>query len=164
MLLSHLLTTYHSSPSSSHPLVLRQAGSEMALSGKAVSLCFEEKLQEIFPGQSFPETTELENPDVKGKEEEDTDDSDDDFVQPRRKRLKTEEKVVHIKWKMNLKWNEEVTNGLPRVSHFFFVRGNNRTGRDLLYKLLSLSHPCLGKNCCQPLGHLPSSGLWITET
>lgn len=69
----------------------------MALSGKAVSLCFEEKLQEIFPGQSFPETTELENPDMKEKVEEDTDDSEDDFIQPRRKRLKMEEKVVHIK-------------------------------------------------------------------
>lgn len=69
----------------------------MALSGKAVSLYFEEKLQEIFPGQSFPETTELENPDVKEKEEDDTDDSEDDFVQPRRKRLKVEDKLVHIK-------------------------------------------------------------------
>ncbi|XP_059189137.1 E3 ubiquitin-protein ligase TRIM33 isoform X3 [Centropristis striata] len=77
-----------------------QAGSEMAISGKAVSLCFEEKLQEIFPGQSFPETPETaETPEAKEKEKEadDTDDSDEDFVQPRRKRLKTDEKVVHIK-------------------------------------------------------------------
>ncbi|XP_059189136.1 E3 ubiquitin-protein ligase TRIM33 isoform X2 [Centropristis striata] len=77
-----------------------EAGSEMAISGKAVSLCFEEKLQEIFPGQSFPETPETaETPEAKEKEKEadDTDDSDEDFVQPRRKRLKTDEKVVHIK-------------------------------------------------------------------
>ncbi len=70
----------------------------MAISGKAVSLFFEEKLQEIFPGQNFPETPEQEETsDVKGKEEDDTDDSDEDFVQPKRKRLKTDEKVVHIK-------------------------------------------------------------------
>ncbi|XP_070766206.1 E3 ubiquitin-protein ligase TRIM33 isoform X2 [Enoplosus armatus] len=77
-----------------------EAGSEMAISGKAVSLYFEEKLQDMFPGQSFPETPEPESPDTKEKEEEDdddTDDSEEDFVQPRRKRLKTDEKVVHIK-------------------------------------------------------------------
>uniref|UniRef100_A0AAQ6A8X6 E3 ubiquitin-protein ligase TRIM33 n=1 Tax=Amphiprion ocellaris TaxID=80972 RepID=A0AAQ6A8X6_AMPOC len=76
-----------------------QVGSEMAISGKAVSLYFEEKLQEMFPGQSFPETPETESLDEKEKEEEeeDTDDSEEDFIQPRRKRLKTDEKVVHIK-------------------------------------------------------------------
>ncbi|XP_034732425.1 E3 ubiquitin-protein ligase TRIM33 isoform X2 [Etheostoma cragini] len=74
-----------------------EVGSEMAISGKAVSLYFEEKLQEMFPGQSFPETPESEAPDTKEKEEEDTDDSEGDFIQPRRKRLKTDEKVVHIK-------------------------------------------------------------------
>ncbi|XP_032377878.1 E3 ubiquitin-protein ligase TRIM33 isoform X3 [Etheostoma spectabile] len=74
-----------------------QVGSEMAISGKAVSLYFEEKLQEMFPGQSFPETPESEAPDTKEKEEDDTDDSEGDFIQPRRKRLKTDEKVVHIK-------------------------------------------------------------------
>ncbi|XP_029291565.1 E3 ubiquitin-protein ligase TRIM33 isoform X2 [Cottoperca gobio] len=74
-----------------------QVGSEMAISGKAVSLCFEEKLQETFPEQSFPETPESECPDTKEKVEEDTEDSEDDFLQPRRKRLKTDEKVVHIK-------------------------------------------------------------------
>ncbi|TKS77158.1 E3 ubiquitin-protein ligase TRIM33 [Collichthys lucidus] len=73
-------------------------GSEMAISGKAVSLYFEEKLQEMFPGQSFPETPEPEEtPDVKEKQDEDTDDSEEDFIQPRRKRLKTDEKVLHIK-------------------------------------------------------------------
>uniref|UniRef100_A0A669BWE3 E3 ubiquitin-protein ligase TRIM33 n=1 Tax=Oreochromis niloticus TaxID=8128 RepID=A0A669BWE3_ORENI len=74
-----------------------QVGSEMAISGKAVSLYFEEKLQEIFPGQSFPETAEPESPQEKEKEDDNTDDSEDDFIQPRRKRLKTDEKVVHIK-------------------------------------------------------------------
>lgn len=70
----------------------------MAISGKAVSLYFEEKLQEMFPGQSFPETPESESPDTKEKEEEeDTDDSEEDFIQPRRKRLKTDEKLFHIK-------------------------------------------------------------------
>ncbi|KAF6714508.1 E3 ubiquitin-protein ligase TRIM33 [Oryzias melastigma] len=73
-----------------------QAGSEMAISGKAVGLYFEEKLQEMFPGQNFPETPEAEPPDEKEREEE-TEDSEDDFIQPRRKRLKTDEKVVHIK-------------------------------------------------------------------
>ncbi|XP_076597017.1 E3 ubiquitin-protein ligase TRIM33 isoform X4 [Chaetodon auriga] len=75
-----------------------EAGSEMAISGEAVGLHFEEKLQEMFPGQSFPERPEPEeSPDGKEKEEDDTDDSEEDFIQPRRKRLKTDEKVVHIK-------------------------------------------------------------------
>ncbi|XP_040008709.1 E3 ubiquitin-protein ligase TRIM33 isoform X1 [Xiphias gladius] len=74
-----------------------QVGSEMAISGKAVSLYFEEKLQEMFPGQNFPETPEPESPEEKEKEVDDTDDSEEDFIQPRRKRLKTDEKVVHIK-------------------------------------------------------------------
>ncbi|XP_071331485.1 E3 ubiquitin-protein ligase TRIM33 isoform X4 [Trachinotus anak] len=74
-----------------------QVGSEMAISGKAVGLYFEEKLQEMFPGQSFPETPEPESPEEKEKANDDTDDSEDDFIQPRRKRLKTDEKVVHIK-------------------------------------------------------------------
>uniref|UniRef100_A0A672JFP7 RING-type E3 ubiquitin transferase n=1 Tax=Salarias fasciatus TaxID=181472 RepID=A0A672JFP7_SALFA len=76
-----------------------QVGSEMAISGKAVSLFFEEKLQEMFPGQSFPETPEPEPEAAKEpeKQDEETEDSEDDFIQPRRKRLKTDEKVVHIK-------------------------------------------------------------------
>ncbi|XP_074498867.1 E3 ubiquitin-protein ligase TRIM33 isoform X2 [Sebastes fasciatus] len=76
-----------------------EVGSEMAISGKAVSLYFEEKLLEMFPGESFPETPETpetECPDTKEKEE-DSDDSEDDFLQPRRKRLKIDEKLVHIK-------------------------------------------------------------------
>uniref|UniRef100_A0A8C2XSP2 Tripartite motif containing 33 n=1 Tax=Cyclopterus lumpus TaxID=8103 RepID=A0A8C2XSP2_CYCLU len=75
-----------------------QVGSEMAISGKAVSLYFEEKLQEMFPGQSFPETPETECPETKERMDDgETDDSEDDFIQPRRKRLKTDEKVLHIK-------------------------------------------------------------------
>lgn len=71
----------------------------MAVSGQAVGIFFEEKLQQIFPGQDFPEVAEdEESPNTKEKEE-DTDDSDDDFIQPRRKRLKTDDKVMHIKWK-----------------------------------------------------------------
>ena len=70
----------------------------MAISGKAVSLYFEEKLREIFPEQNFPETTEPESMETEEKEGDvDTDDSGEDFIQPRRKRLKTDEKVVHIK-------------------------------------------------------------------
>ncbi|XP_026223620.1 E3 ubiquitin-protein ligase TRIM33 isoform X1 [Anabas testudineus] len=74
-----------------------EVGSEMAISGKAVSLYFEEKLQEMFPGQSFPEAPEPKSPSEKEKEDDDTDDSEEDFIQPRRKRLKTDEKVLHIK-------------------------------------------------------------------
>lgn len=75
-----------------------EVGSEMAISGKAVSLYFEEKLEQMFPGHSFPEVSEAEFPEPTDKDEdEDTDDSGDDFVQPRRKRLKTDDKVVHIK-------------------------------------------------------------------
>ncbi|XP_077434356.1 E3 ubiquitin-protein ligase TRIM33 isoform X2 [Vanacampus margaritifer] len=78
-----------------------QDGSEMAVSGKAVSVYFEEKLKEIFPGQSFPEPPEEEAVDTNEKEEaregEETEDSDDDFIQPRRKRLKTDDQVLHFK-------------------------------------------------------------------
>lgn len=71
----------------------------MAISGEAVSQCFEEKLREIFPGQTFPEMPEVDEPLESKEKDDDTEDSDDDFVQPKRKRLKTEEKIVHIKWK-----------------------------------------------------------------
>lgn len=69
----------------------------MAISGKAVSLYFQEKLLETFPGQVFPDMPEPETLEEKEKEEDDTDDSEEDFIQPRRKRLKTDERVVHIK-------------------------------------------------------------------
>uniref|UniRef100_A0A8C5H4S0 RING-type E3 ubiquitin transferase n=1 Tax=Gouania willdenowi TaxID=441366 RepID=A0A8C5H4S0_GOUWI len=74
-----------------------QAGSEMAVSGQAVSLIFEEKLKEMFPGQDFPESPEPQSGDEKVKDDEETEDSDDEVVQPRRKRLKMDEKLVHIK-------------------------------------------------------------------
>ncbi|KAM4611067.1 E3 ubiquitin-protein ligase TRIM33 isoform 2-T2 [Polymixia lowei] len=74
-----------------------EVGSEMATTGKAVSIYFEEKLQEVYPGQSFPETSEPTTAVTEEKAEEATDDSEDDFIQPRRKRLKTDEKLVHIK-------------------------------------------------------------------
>lgn len=70
----------------------------MAVFGQAVGVYFEDKLQQIFPGEEFPEEvaeTE-ETPNTKEKEE-DTDDSEEEFIQPRRKRLKTEEKLMHIK-------------------------------------------------------------------
>uniref|UniRef100_A0A8C6TAK6 E3 ubiquitin-protein ligase TRIM33 n=1 Tax=Neogobius melanostomus TaxID=47308 RepID=A0A8C6TAK6_9GOBI len=73
-----------------------QAGSEMAISGKAVGLYFEEKLLELFPGQTFPNNPEPETVE-ENQNQEDSEDSEDDFVQPRRKRLKTDEKVLHIK-------------------------------------------------------------------
>lgn len=71
----------------------------MAISGKAVGLYFEEKLQEIFAGQNFPEAPENESPGTEEKDDVDTDDSGEDFIQPKRKRLKTDDndKLVHIK-------------------------------------------------------------------
>lgn len=76
-----------------------EVGSEMANTGKAVSVYFEEKLEEIFPGQTFPETPEPDSPPAEDKPEVESDESGDDFVQPRRKRLKLihEEDVLHIK-------------------------------------------------------------------
>ncbi|MBN3307003.1 TRI33 ligase, partial [Amia calva] len=70
-----------------------QADSEVAQAGKVVALYFEEKLKELYADQSFPPT-----PDTEPEEDEEvTEDSDDDFVQPRRKRLKSDEKTLHIK-------------------------------------------------------------------
>lgn len=69
----------------------------MAVFGQAVGIYFEEKLQQIFPGQDFPEVAEMEETPNTKEKEEDTDDSEEDFIQPRRKRLKTEEKLMHIK-------------------------------------------------------------------
>ncbi|ETE67470.1 E3 ubiquitin-protein ligase TRIM33, partial [Ophiophagus hannah] len=68
--------------------------SEVAQAGKAVALYFEDKLTEIYPGRIFQPLPEFE------QEEDDaeiTDDSDEDFIQPRRKRLKSDERPVHIK-------------------------------------------------------------------
>ncbi|XP_072282234.1 E3 ubiquitin-protein ligase TRIM33 isoform X2 [Pyxicephalus adspersus] len=68
--------------------------SEVAQAGKAVALYFEDKLPEIYPDRTFPLLPDFEPEDDDG---EITEDSDDDFVQPRRKRLKSDEKPVHIK-------------------------------------------------------------------
>ncbi|XP_077079736.1 E3 ubiquitin-protein ligase TRIM33 isoform X2 [Siphateles boraxobius] len=73
-----------------------QADSEVAEAGKAVSQRFEEKLLEIFPDQTFPVVAEKETRPEADKE--DSEDSDDDVVQPKRKRLKVDaEKLMHIK-------------------------------------------------------------------
>ncbi|XP_023687160.1 E3 ubiquitin-protein ligase TRIM33 isoform X2 [Paramormyrops kingsleyae] len=73
-----------------------QADSEVAEAGKTVSLHFEEKLKELFPDRTFPLMPEGEQ--RPPEEDEDvTEDSDDDFVQPKRKRLKPNEKPMHIK-------------------------------------------------------------------
>uniref|UniRef100_A0A673L6Z7 E3 ubiquitin-protein ligase TRIM33 n=1 Tax=Sinocyclocheilus rhinocerous TaxID=307959 RepID=A0A673L6Z7_9TELE len=72
-----------------------QADSEVAEAGKAVSLHFEEKLLEIFPDQTFPVVMEKE---MQAEADKDSEDSDDDVVQPKRKRLKVgTEKLLHIK-------------------------------------------------------------------
>uniref|UniRef100_A0A8D2Q501 E3 ubiquitin-protein ligase TRIM33 n=1 Tax=Varanus komodoensis TaxID=61221 RepID=A0A8D2Q501_VARKO len=71
-----------------------KADSEVAQAGKAVALYFEDKLTEIYPDRTFQPLPEFE------QEEDDaeiTDDSDEDFIQPRRKRLKSDERPVHIK-------------------------------------------------------------------
>lgn len=70
----------------------------MAQAGKAVSLYFEERLLELYPDKSFPEVPEEpEAPVGEGEEADLTEDSEDEFVQPKRKRLKTDEKMLHIK-------------------------------------------------------------------
>ncbi|CDQ59127.1 unnamed protein product [Oncorhynchus mykiss] len=75
-----------------------QADSEVAQAGKAVSLYFEERLLELYPDESFPEAPEEpEAPVGEGEEADLTEDSEDEFVQPKRKRLKTDEKMLHIK-------------------------------------------------------------------
>ncbi|XP_073469584.1 E3 ubiquitin-protein ligase TRIM33 [Aquarana catesbeiana] len=71
-----------------------QNDSEVAQAGKAVLLYFEDKLPEIYPDRTFPPLPDFEPEEDDG---EITEDSDDDFVQPRRKRLKSDEKPVHIK-------------------------------------------------------------------
>ncbi|XP_075052394.1 E3 ubiquitin-protein ligase TRIM33 [Mixophyes fleayi] len=71
-----------------------QNDSEVAQAGKAVALYFEDKLPEIYPDRTFQPLAEFEPED---DDAEITEDSDEDFVQPRRKRLKSDEKPVHIK-------------------------------------------------------------------
>ncbi|XP_029428317.1 E3 ubiquitin-protein ligase TRIM33 isoform X2 [Rhinatrema bivittatum] len=71
-----------------------EADSEVAQAGKAVALYFEDKLPEIYPDRIFQPLPEFEHEEDDG---EITEDSDEDFVQPRRKRLKSDERPVHIK-------------------------------------------------------------------
>ncbi|XP_053313529.1 E3 ubiquitin-protein ligase TRIM33 isoform X1 [Spea bombifrons] len=71
-----------------------QNDSEVAQAGKAVGLYFESKLPEIYPDRTFQALPEFEPEEDDG---EITEDSDEDFVQPRRKRLKSDERPVHIK-------------------------------------------------------------------
>lgn len=88
---------------------LSQADSEVAEAGKAVSLYFEEKLAAIYPDQSFPVEPEKRSRDENTAEEA-AEESDDDFVQPKRKRLKPEEKPVHIKWRGSGSRTSELQN------------------------------------------------------
>lgn len=136
----------------------------MAISGEAVGLYFEEKLQEMFPGQSFPERPETEDtPDTKEKEEDDTDDSEED-LQPRRKRLKTEEKVVHIKWELSLK-EQEKWKTVFLTSHTFLLfdaankKDEIRCTNCLVYLILAFERITV-----RYIRHLPSSELSKTET
>ncbi|KAB0386064.1 hypothetical protein FD755_001020 [Muntiacus reevesi] len=71
-----------------------KADSEVAQAGKAVALYFEDKLTEIYSDRTFAPLPEFEQEEDDG---EVTEDSDEDFIQPRRKRLKSDERPVHIK-------------------------------------------------------------------
>lgn len=75
-----------------------KADSEVAQAGKAVALYFEDKLTEIYSDRTFAPLPEFEQEEDDG---EVTEDSDEDFIQPRRKRLKSDERPVHIKWNDN---------------------------------------------------------------
>lgn len=77
-----------------------EADSEVAEVGRTVSLYFETKLAEVFPNQNFPVEAEkrVREEDIPVQADLDLDsDSDDDIVQPKRKRLKPEDKPLHIK-------------------------------------------------------------------
>lgn len=71
-----------------------EGDSEVAKAGKAVALYFEDKLSEIYSDRTFTPLPEFEQDEDDG---EVTEDSDEDFIQPRRKRLKSDERPVHIK-------------------------------------------------------------------
>lgn len=66
----------------------------MAQAGKALESYFEAKLQEVYSDRTF---TPLMESDSDHEETHISEDSDDDFVQPRRKRLKSDDRPVHIK-------------------------------------------------------------------
>ncbi|KAK1328961.1 hypothetical protein QTO34_011131 [Cnephaeus nilssonii] len=71
-----------------------EADSEVAQAGKAVALYFEDKLTEIYSDRTFAPLPEFEQEEDDG---EVTEDSDEDFIQPRRKRLKSDDRPIHIK-------------------------------------------------------------------
>lgn len=66
----------------------------MADAGMKLEAYFEDLLRNLYPERKFPvqpnSQSEKENPEL-------TDDSDDDFVQPRKKRLKGEDRQL-LKW------------------------------------------------------------------
>ncbi|XP_072910173.1 E3 ubiquitin-protein ligase TRIM33 isoform X2 [Hemitrygon akajei] len=72
-----------------------EADSEVAQAGKALESYFEAKLQEVYPDRTF--TPLMESDSDHEEETRISEDSDDDFVQPRRKRLKSDDRPVHIK-------------------------------------------------------------------
>ena len=76
------------------PVFCLQADSEVAQAGKAVALYFEDKLSEIYSDRTFAPLPEFEQDEV---DVEVTEVCDEDFIQPRRKRLKSDERPVHIK-------------------------------------------------------------------
>lgn len=71
-----------------------QPDSEVADAGMKLEAYFEDLLRNLYPERKFPvqpsSQSEKDNPEL-------TDDSDDDFVQPRKKRLKGEERQF-LKW------------------------------------------------------------------
>ncbi|XP_067863395.1 E3 ubiquitin-protein ligase TRIM33 isoform X2 [Heptranchias perlo] len=69
--------------------------SEVAQAGKALESYFEAKLQVVYSDRTF--TPLVESDSDHEDEAHISEDSDDDFVQPRRKRLKSDDRPVHIK-------------------------------------------------------------------
>ncbi|XP_043572930.1 E3 ubiquitin-protein ligase TRIM33 isoform X1 [Chiloscyllium plagiosum] len=69
--------------------------SEVAQAGKALESYFETKLQMVYSDRTF--TPLVESDSDHEDEAHISEDSDDDFVQPRRKRLKSDDRPVHIK-------------------------------------------------------------------
>lgn len=72
----------------------QQPDSEVADAGMKLEAYFEDLLSNLYPERKFPvqpnSQSDKDNPEL-------TDDSDDDFVQPRKKRLKAEDRQL-LKW------------------------------------------------------------------
>ncbi|NXY57342.1 TIF1A factor, partial [Callaeas wilsoni] len=70
---------------------VRKPDSEVADAGMKLEAYFEDLLRNLYPERKFPvqpnSQSEKDNPEL-------TDDSDDDFVQPRKKRLKGEDRQL----------------------------------------------------------------------